>query len=30
MPAYKDGQVFAAFRAFDIDHNGFLEWNEYQ
>lgn len=30
MPVYKDGQIFAAFREFDIDRNGFLEWDEYQ
>lgn len=30
LPVYKDGVVFAAFRSFDIDYNGFLEWNEYQ
>jgi hypothetical protein len=30
IPVYKDGVVFAAFRSFDIDHNGFLEWHEYQ
>lgn len=30
MPEYKEGTVFAAFRAFDIDKNGFLEWQEYQ
>jgi len=29
LPVYKDGVVFAAFRSFDIDYNGFLEWNEY-
>jgi hypothetical protein len=30
VPQYKDGQIFAVFNAFDIDKNGFLEWNEYQ
>ena len=30
MPAYKDGDCFAAFREFDVDRNGFLEWGEYQ
>lgn len=30
LPIYKDGVVFAAFRSFDIDYNGFLEWHEYQ
>lgn len=30
MPDYKEGAVFAAFRAFDVDRNGFLEWQEYQ
>lgn len=29
MPAYKDGDIFAAFRAIDVDRNGFLEWYEY-
>jgi hypothetical protein len=30
MPVYKDGNVFAAFRAKDTDYNRFLEWHEYQ
>jgi len=30
MPVYKAGDIFAAFRAIDVDRNGFLEWNEYQ
>jgi hypothetical protein len=30
MPVYKDGSIFAAFRAIDVDRNGFLEWYEYQ
>ena len=30
MPKYNDNALFAIFRTMDIDHNGFLEWNEYQ
>lgn len=30
MPQYKEKDVFAAFRAKDIDYNCFLEWQEYQ
>ena len=30
MPKYDENVLFAAFRRFDADHNGFLEWNEYQ
>lgn len=29
LPVYKDGDVFAAFKGFDLDNNGFLEWAEY-
>lgn len=30
MPQYNEKNVFAAFRAYDIDFNEFLEWQEYQ
>lgn len=30
MPVFKEGDIFAAFRAIDVDRNGFLEWYEYQ
>lgn len=30
MPKYDEHVLFSAFRKFDADKNGFLEWNEYQ
>ena len=30
MPHYDENMLFAAFRKYDADLNGFLEWNEYQ
>ena len=30
MPKYDENKLFAAFRATDVNGNGFLEWSEYQ